>query len=194
MGGPPKCEALRWPNTPMVTCASRHAIVVTGGGVGSGNSQSMTKSPAPAAIVVRASARGRTLQQSATGSQKHSSSVSPVSRGRTCASQCHVSCSSASSCQATSMAPTYAEPMAGPRESFDALDEPWQAALGEAWRSWASGCAGVGAVVSTSDGRIVTVGRNRMIEERREPGVLASTALAHAEMNALAVLQLGPTD
>lgn len=33
-----------------------------------------------------------------------------------------------------------------------------------------------------------------MIEERTEPGVLASTALAHAEMNALALLPLGPTD
>jgi len=33
-----------------------------------------------------------------------------------------------------------------------------------------------------------------MIEPRRTPGVLASTALAHAEMNALATLRLGPTD
>src|SRR3954449_5937069 len=74
-------------------------------------------------------------------------------------------------------------PVTEPREAFDALDEPWRVALTEAWRSWSSGCAGVGAVVSDVDGRIVAVGRNRMIEERREPGVLASTALAHAEMN-----------
>jgi tRNA(Arg) A34 adenosine deaminase TadA len=84
--------------------------------------------------------------------------------------------------------------MTGPREEFDALDEPWRVALAEAWQSWTSGCAVVGAVVSDADGQIVAVGRNRMIEERREPGVLASTALAHAEMNALAVLRLGPTD
>lgn len=48
-------------------------------------------------------------------------------------------------------------------------------------------------MISDSAGRIVSVGRNRMIEERTEPGVLASTALAHGEMNALALLPLGPT-
>ena len=80
------------------------------------------------------------------------------------------------------------------RETFEALDEPWRVALAEAWGSWAGGSAGVGAVVSDSAGGIVTVGRNRMVEERCEPGVLASTFLAHAEMNALALLPLGPPD
>jgi len=79
------------------------------------------------------------------------------------------------------------------RETFAALDEPWRVALTEAWASWSAGSAGVGAVI-TDDHGIVAVGRNRMIDERREPGVLASTALAHAEMNALAVLRLGPSD
>ena len=34
--------------TPTTTCATRHAIVVTGGGAGSGNSQSIVKGPLPA--------------------------------------------------------------------------------------------------------------------------------------------------
>jgi tRNA(Arg) A34 adenosine deaminase TadA len=84
--------------------------------------------------------------------------------------------------------------MASARDTFNALDEPWRVALAEAWTSWSGGSAGVGAVIANRDGEIVAVGRNRMIEERREPGVLASTALAHAEMNALAVLPLGPAD
>jgi tRNA(Arg) A34 adenosine deaminase TadA len=82
----------------------------------------------------------------------------------------------------------------GARDAFDALDEPWRVALREAWRSWSSGSAGVGAVIADDAGNLVSVGRNRMIEPRREPGVLASTALAHAEMNALATLRIGPSD
>lgn len=80
------------------------------------------------------------------------------------------------------------------REACERLDDPWRVALDEAWLSWRSGCAGVGAVISDSSGRIVSVGRNRMIEPRTEPGVLASTTLAHGEMNVLALLPLGPTD
>jgi tRNA(Arg) A34 adenosine deaminase TadA len=76
--------------------------------------------------------------------------------------------------------------------AFNALDEPWRIALAEAWASWANGSAGVGAVVSDADGTILTTGRNRILEPRSEPGVLASTFLAHAEMNALAVLPVGP--
>lgn len=80
------------------------------------------------------------------------------------------------------------------REAFGALDESWQLALSEAWTSWSSGSSGVGAVITHADGRIVAVGRNRITEDRWEPGVLASTFLAHAEMNALAVLPLGPPE
>src|SRR3954452_11861601 len=80
------------------------------------------------------------------------------------------------------------------RRSYESLDEPWRIAIAEAWTSWSDGSAGVGAVVSrASTGEIVAVGRNRILEPRTVPGVLASTVLAHAEMNALAVLPLGPT-
>ena len=84
--------------------------------------------------------------------------------------------------------------MSAAEQAYQALDEPWRIAIDQAWISWRSGCAGVGAVISDSTGHIVSVGRNRMIEERTEPGVLASTTLAHGEMNALALLPLGPTE
>lgn len=84
--------------------------------------------------------------------------------------------------------------MSGARGAYEGLDEPWRIALDEAWTSWRSGCAGVGAVISDRSGKVVAVGRNRMVEPRTEPGVLASTVLAHGEMNALALLPLGPTD
>lgn len=76
-------------------------------------------------------------------------------------------------------------------DAYGALDEAWRVAIDEAWRSWASGSAGVGAVVSDAEGRIVAVGRNRMLSPRDQPGVLSGTKIAHAEMNALAVCDLG---
>jgi tRNA(Arg) A34 adenosine deaminase TadA len=76
-------------------------------------------------------------------------------------------------------------------EAYGSLDEAWRVAIDEAWRSWCAGSAGVGAVITDGEQRIVAVGRNRIAEPRSEPGVLAWTTLAHAEMNALAVLDLG---
>ncbi|KAA0233405.1 MAG: tRNA-specific adenosine deaminase [Acidimicrobiales bacterium] len=83
--------------------------------------------------------------------------------------------------------------MTAAAEALEALDKPWQTALSEAWKSWTAGSAGVGAVISDADGRIITVGRNRITDTHEEPGLLASTLLAHAEMNALAALKLRPT-
>jgi len=79
----------------------------------------------------------------------------------------------------------------GPVEAWTALAPPWQACLDEAWASWRAGCFGIGAVVVDGRGQIVARGRNRITEERRQPGVLAGSAMAHAEMNALASLPLG---
>ena len=76
----------------------------------------------------------------------------------------------------------------GAVEAWAALDPPWQAALAEAWTSWKTGSRGIGAVVVDDRGEIVSRGRNRFAEETREPGVLAGSHLAHAEMNALAAL------
>ena len=89
----PKCDALRTARTPTMTCPSRQAMVVKGGGSGSGNAKSMVISPPPACMGAVPVPRGRTLQQSGTGSQKYSSSLSPSSRGRSWVSQWKDSCS-----------------------------------------------------------------------------------------------------
>ena len=73
-------------------------------------------------------------------------------------------------------------------DAWAALDPPWQVALDEAWTSWRTGSRGIGAVVVDDRGEVVSRGRNRFAEETREPGVLAGSNLAHAEMNALAAL------
>src|SRR4051794_39612912 len=78
-------------------------------------------------------------------------------------------------------------------EAWDALPLPWRICLEQAWASWRSGSAGVGAVIVDEAEDVVGVGRNRMIERPEEPGVLAGTFLAHAEINALAQLPLGDT-
>jgi tRNA(adenine34) deaminase len=79
----------------------------------------------------------------------------------------------------------------GAIEAWDALDEPWRAALEEAWASWCAGSAGVGAVVVDRDGVIVARGRNRRHEPRLAEGMLAGTPIAHAEMCAIAALPPG---
>ena len=76
----------------------------------------------------------------------------------------------------------------GAVEAWAALDPPWQVALDEAWTSWRTGSRGIGAAVVDGRGQIVSRGRNRLAEETTEPGVLAGSNLAHAEMNALAAL------
>ena len=83
---------------------------------------------------------------------------------------------------------------AGAQDAWDALDAPWRAALEEAWASWQTGSLGIGAVIVDGDGAIVSRGRNRIVDTRTEPGVLAATIVAHAEMNALATLRVGPVD
>jgi tRNA(Arg) A34 adenosine deaminase TadA len=68
------------------------------------------------------------------------------------------------------------------------LSEPWQIAFGEAWESFCSGSAGVGAVVTSGEGVVVAVGRSRVFDERDGSAPLAGTWMAHAEMNTLALL------
>ncbi|HEX7168084.1 MAG TPA: nucleoside deaminase [Acidimicrobiales bacterium] len=72
--------------------------------------------------------------------------------------------------------------------SWHALDEPWRVAFDEAWASFRSGSAGVGAVVANGEGEVVTTGRSRVFDEPDGTTPLAGTWMAHAEMNALARL------
>jgi tRNA(Arg) A34 adenosine deaminase TadA len=77
-------------------------------------------------------------------------------------------------------------------ETWHDLDGIWQEAFTEAWTSWCAGCWGIGAVVTDTHGEVVSRGRNRILEPTPTLGVLAGTPLAHAEMNALAALPVGP--
>jgi tRNA(Arg) A34 adenosine deaminase TadA len=71
-----------------------------------------------------------------------------------------------------------------------ALEPPWRAAFEEAWASWRTGCFGIGCVIADSEGRVAARGRNRVLEPADQAGVLGGALIAHAEMNALAVLSL----
>jgi tRNA(Arg) A34 adenosine deaminase TadA len=68
------------------------------------------------------------------------------------------------------------------------LDECWRVAFEEAWTSFASGSAGVGAVITGEQGSIVAKGRSRVFDQPDGDTPLAGTFMAHAEMNALACL------
>lgn len=82
-------------------------------------------------------------------------------------------------------------PVNGPREVFAELSEAWQICVQQAWVSWSTGSAGVGAAVLDPEGRIIAVGRNRMLDRRAPENGLAGSPLAHAGMVAVAQLPLG---
>ena len=79
--------------------------------------------------------------------------------------------------------------MADAAQAWADLAPPWRAAFDEAWASWRQGSLGVGAVVVDEEDRIVARGHNQLLHGG--PGPLSSTAMAHAEMNALAQLPVG---
>jgi tRNA(adenine34) deaminase len=81
--------------------------------------------------------------------------------------------------------------MANAAEAWEGLPLPWQVAFEEAWASWKSGSAGVGAVILDAAGDIVSRGRSRVWDEPDGTSPLAGTFMAHAEMNALACLSPG---
>jgi tRNA(Arg) A34 adenosine deaminase TadA len=73
------------------------------------------------------------------------------------------------------------------------LDPPMRRCLDLAWESWSAGSIGIGAVVvEEASGAVVSEGRNQVGESSGPPRTLSGTLLAHAEMNALARLPLGP--
>lgn len=78
-------------------------------------------------------------------------------------------------------------------QTWDSLSDPWQTAFDEAWDSWCAGCFGIGAVAVDGTGAIVARGRNRVLEQKTTPGVLADSFAAHAEMNVLASMPWGTT-
>ncbi len=68
------------------------------------------------------------------------------------------------------------------------LDNGWERALELAWGSFCAHTTPVGAVVLNSSDVIVAEGRGRRYEKTGPPRQLASTHVAHAELNALAQL------
>ncbi|MCX0270025.1 nucleoside deaminase [Nocardia zapadnayensis] len=72
------------------------------------------------------------------------------------------------------------------------LELPWRLALEQGWEAFQAGNPPVGAVVTNPAGAVVACGRSRFHDRDGPSGQLSGTALAHAEVNALA--QLAPGD
>jgi tRNA(Arg) A34 adenosine deaminase TadA len=74
-------------------------------------------------------------------------------------------------------------------KAWEALSEPWRAAIGAAWDSWVAGSAGVGAALVDDAGSVIATGRNRMVEA--SGGALSGTMMARAEMDVLRQVPFG---
>lgn len=73
-------------------------------------------------------------------------------------------------------------------DPWAALDPVWRPCFELAWESFQVGSLAVGAVLVDGAGAIVSAGRNRRNERPEVPGQLGGSNLAHAEINALAML------
>ncbi|MFB8135125.1 nucleoside deaminase [Streptomyces mirabilis] len=71
------------------------------------------------------------------------------------------------------------------------LPASWRLPFELAWEALRAGSRPIGAVLLDGAGRPVATGRNRSQESTAPPGQLAGTAIAHAEINALAQLPAG---
>ncbi len=70
----------------------------------------------------------------------------------------------------------------------------WQTCFELAWESYCTDCFPIGAVVISSDGRVVSRGRNRIYEKVKPGAGVNGAALAHAEMEALLALDFDAID
>ncbi|HZM83005.1 MAG TPA: nucleoside deaminase [Candidatus Limnocylindrales bacterium] len=75
--------------------------------------------------------------------------------------------------------------------SIESLEKHWRVALSLAWEACLEGSVPVGAVLCDGAGEIIATGRNRRYAPDAPPGQLAGSAIAHAEINALATLPFG---
>jgi len=71
---------------------------------------------------------------------------------------------------------------------WSSISHPWQVCLEQTWQAYCQGTIPVGAVITSAEGDIIAVGRNRILDESAPPGQLAMTPIAHAEINVLAQL------
>ena len=77
---------------------------------------------------------------------------------------------------------------------WDSLSLPWQVCLEEAWLAYRAGCIPIGAAITAPDGAIISRGRNRSNDPFVPDGMVHSSKLAHAELNALIVFPDGEYD
>jgi tRNA(Arg) A34 adenosine deaminase TadA len=77
---------------------------------------------------------------------------------------------------------------------WSALAEPWRVCLEEAWAAYAAGSVPIGSAIADDTGRIVARGRNRAFEPWAGGREIAGNRLAHAEMNALNLLDPASVD
>jgi len=72
---------------------------------------------------------------------------------------------------------------------WETLSEPWRACVEQAWEAYRAGSLPIGAVVADAEGHILSAGRNRIHERTGPPGTVFGRKLAHAELNALLLLE-----
>jgi tRNA(adenine34) deaminase len=65
------------------------------------------------------------------------------------------------------------------------ISEPWKVCFEEAWEAYCNGSIPIGAVIVSSDGEIISRGRNMINETTKELRRLSGSKIAHAEMNAI---------
>ena len=70
----------------------------------------------------------------------------------------------------------------------------WQAALEMAWEAYRDDCVPIGAVTTDENGVVLSRGRNRIYARRNEEGYRRGKVLAHAEMEALDLLDYDSYD
>jgi tRNA(adenine34) deaminase len=72
---------------------------------------------------------------------------------------------------------------------WETLSVPWRACVDQAWEAYRAGSLPIGAVVADAGGGILSAGRNRIHEGTGPPGTVFGRKLAHAELNALLLLE-----
>lgn len=77
---------------------------------------------------------------------------------------------------------------------WDSLSIVWKACLEEAWASFVAGSVPIGALITDPEGTIIARGRNRVVGTGDSSLRGYRAPLAHAELNALLVLDFSTTD
>lgn len=65
------------------------------------------------------------------------------------------------------------------------ISEPWKACFEEAWKAYCNGSIPIGAVIVSSEGKIISRGRNMVYEDIDDSSIFSGCKMAHAEMNAI---------